>query len=219
VTRCRVAHPLQRNAGTRAARQCDERETALRQFAAPRPTQPGPRFPYAKWTSGGFRVVISGAGVAGPMFAFWLRAAGFKPSPIERAVALLAGGRALSPSRSRTFASAFASLDRAESPRDCHDRKKTGLDLALGGRGGRDSDHRYVVVVAIGDIDFAAVGGDRHAYGCGADGDRGDDRVGRAGPSSNVCCAAWARFGPSRSHPGRRRSPLSGVDLPPERRP
>jgi 2-polyprenyl-6-methoxyphenol hydroxylase-like FAD-dependent oxidoreductase len=37
-------------------------------------------------------VLISGAGVAGPTLAFWLKAAGFKPTLIERAPSLRTGG-------------------------------------------------------------------------------------------------------------------------------
>ena len=37
-------------------------------------------------------VLISGAGIAGPTLAFWLKAAGFKPTLIERAPALRTGG-------------------------------------------------------------------------------------------------------------------------------
>jgi 2-polyprenyl-6-methoxyphenol hydroxylase-like FAD-dependent oxidoreductase len=37
-------------------------------------------------------VLISGAGIAGPTLAFWLRAAGFEPTLIERAPALRTGG-------------------------------------------------------------------------------------------------------------------------------
>ena len=37
-------------------------------------------------------VLISGAGIAGPTFAFWLRAAGFEPTFIEKAPALRTGG-------------------------------------------------------------------------------------------------------------------------------
>jgi 2-polyprenyl-6-methoxyphenol hydroxylase-like FAD-dependent oxidoreductase len=37
-------------------------------------------------------VLISGAGVAGPTLAFWLKAAGFEPALIERAPALCTGG-------------------------------------------------------------------------------------------------------------------------------
>ncbi len=37
-------------------------------------------------------VLISGAGIAGPTLAFWLKAAGFRPTLIERAPALRAGG-------------------------------------------------------------------------------------------------------------------------------
>jgi len=37
-------------------------------------------------------VLISGAGIAGPTLAFWLRAAGFEPTLIEKAPALRAGG-------------------------------------------------------------------------------------------------------------------------------
>ena len=37
-------------------------------------------------------VLISGAGIAGPTLAYWLRAAGFKPTLIERAPALRGGG-------------------------------------------------------------------------------------------------------------------------------
>jgi 2-polyprenyl-6-methoxyphenol hydroxylase-like FAD-dependent oxidoreductase len=37
-------------------------------------------------------VLISGVGVAGPALAFWLRAAGFEPTLIERAPALRTGG-------------------------------------------------------------------------------------------------------------------------------
>jgi 2-polyprenyl-6-methoxyphenol hydroxylase-like FAD-dependent oxidoreductase len=37
-------------------------------------------------------VLISGAGIAGPTLAFWLKAAGFAPTLIERAPALRAGG-------------------------------------------------------------------------------------------------------------------------------
>jgi 2-polyprenyl-6-methoxyphenol hydroxylase-like FAD-dependent oxidoreductase len=37
-------------------------------------------------------VLIAGAGIAGPTLAFWLRAAGFGPTLIERAPALRAGG-------------------------------------------------------------------------------------------------------------------------------
>jgi len=37
-------------------------------------------------------VLISGAGIAGPTLAFWLRAAGFEPTLVERAPALRGGG-------------------------------------------------------------------------------------------------------------------------------
>jgi 2-polyprenyl-6-methoxyphenol hydroxylase-like FAD-dependent oxidoreductase len=37
-------------------------------------------------------ILISGAGIAGPTLAFWLRAAGFEPTLIERAPALRTGG-------------------------------------------------------------------------------------------------------------------------------
>ena len=37
-------------------------------------------------------VLIAGAGIAGPTLAFWLKAAGFEPTLIERAPALRAGG-------------------------------------------------------------------------------------------------------------------------------
>src|SRR6202007_1045650 len=37
-------------------------------------------------------VLISGAGIAGPTLAFWLKAAGFEPTLIERASALRTGG-------------------------------------------------------------------------------------------------------------------------------
>src|SRR5579864_7199294 len=37
-------------------------------------------------------VLISGAGIAGPTLAFWLRAAGFEPTLIERAPGLRTGG-------------------------------------------------------------------------------------------------------------------------------
>jgi 2-polyprenyl-6-methoxyphenol hydroxylase-like FAD-dependent oxidoreductase len=37
-------------------------------------------------------VLISGIGVAGPKLAFWLKSAGFEPTLIERAPALLTGG-------------------------------------------------------------------------------------------------------------------------------
>lgn len=37
-------------------------------------------------------VLISGAGIAGPTLAFWLKAAGFQPTLIERASALRTGG-------------------------------------------------------------------------------------------------------------------------------
>ena len=37
-------------------------------------------------------VLISGAGIAGPTLAFWLRAAGFEPTLVERAPALRTGG-------------------------------------------------------------------------------------------------------------------------------
>jgi len=37
-------------------------------------------------------VLISGAGIAGPTLAFWLKAAGFQPTLIERAPALRTGG-------------------------------------------------------------------------------------------------------------------------------
>jgi 2-polyprenyl-6-methoxyphenol hydroxylase-like FAD-dependent oxidoreductase len=40
----------------------------------------------------GKAVLISGAGIAGPTLAFWLKAAGFEPMPVERAPALRAGG-------------------------------------------------------------------------------------------------------------------------------
>ena len=36
--------------------------------------------------------LISGAGIAGPTLAFWLKAAGFKPTLVERAPALRTGG-------------------------------------------------------------------------------------------------------------------------------
>ena len=38
------------------------------------------------------RVLISGAGIAGPTLAFWLKAAGFQPTLVERAPALRTGG-------------------------------------------------------------------------------------------------------------------------------
>ena len=37
-------------------------------------------------------VLISGAGIAGPTLAYWLKAAGFQPTLIERAPALRTGG-------------------------------------------------------------------------------------------------------------------------------
>ena len=37
-------------------------------------------------------VLISGAGIAGPTLAFWLKAAGFEPTLVERAPALRTGG-------------------------------------------------------------------------------------------------------------------------------
>ena len=37
-------------------------------------------------------VLISGAGIAGPTLGFWLKAAGFEPTLIERAPALRNGG-------------------------------------------------------------------------------------------------------------------------------
>jgi 2-polyprenyl-6-methoxyphenol hydroxylase-like FAD-dependent oxidoreductase len=37
-------------------------------------------------------VLISGAGIAGPTLAFWLKAAGFEPTLIERAPGLRTGG-------------------------------------------------------------------------------------------------------------------------------
>jgi 2-polyprenyl-6-methoxyphenol hydroxylase-like FAD-dependent oxidoreductase len=38
------------------------------------------------------KVLISGAGIAGPALAFWLKAAGFRPTLVERSPALRAGG-------------------------------------------------------------------------------------------------------------------------------
>ena len=38
------------------------------------------------------RVLISGAGIAGPTLAYWLRAAGFEPTLVERAPLLRSGG-------------------------------------------------------------------------------------------------------------------------------
>src|SRR5215831_14434679 len=40
-------------------------------------------------------VLISGAGIAGPAAAYWLRRAGFKPTIVERAPALRPGGQAV----------------------------------------------------------------------------------------------------------------------------
>ena len=40
-------------------------------------------------------VLISGAGIAGPTLAFWLNAAGFKTTIVERALAPRAGGYVL----------------------------------------------------------------------------------------------------------------------------
>src|SRR5262249_30948788 len=37
-------------------------------------------------------VLISGVGIAGPTLAFWLKAAGFQPTLVEQAAALLGGG-------------------------------------------------------------------------------------------------------------------------------
>ncbi|HZZ87473.1 MAG TPA: hypothetical protein VFE13_03970 [Caulobacteraceae bacterium] len=37
-------------------------------------------------------VLISGAGIAGPMLAYWLRAAGFEPTLVERSPTLRTGG-------------------------------------------------------------------------------------------------------------------------------
>jgi 2-polyprenyl-6-methoxyphenol hydroxylase-like FAD-dependent oxidoreductase len=45
-----------------------------------------PQFPDTK------TVLISGAGIAGPTLAFWLRAAGFRPTLVERAPELRSGG-------------------------------------------------------------------------------------------------------------------------------
>jgi 2-polyprenyl-6-methoxyphenol hydroxylase-like FAD-dependent oxidoreductase len=39
-------------------------------------------------------VLISGAGVAGPALAFWLRRRGFIPTVVERTPALRTGGQA-----------------------------------------------------------------------------------------------------------------------------
>ena len=38
------------------------------------------------------RILISGAGIAGPTLAYWLKAAGFVPTLIERAPHLRTGG-------------------------------------------------------------------------------------------------------------------------------
>src|SRR6516165_534448 len=38
------------------------------------------------------KVLISGAGIAGPTLAYWLKAGGFEPTLIERAPALRTGG-------------------------------------------------------------------------------------------------------------------------------
>src|SRR5271165_7015172 len=40
----------------------------------------------------GKTLLISGVGISGPTLAFWLKAAGFEPTLIERAPALRAGG-------------------------------------------------------------------------------------------------------------------------------
>ena len=40
----------------------------------------------------GKTVLISGAGIAGPTLAYWLKAGGFEPTLIERAPALRSGG-------------------------------------------------------------------------------------------------------------------------------
>ncbi|MQA17555.1 MAG: FAD-dependent oxidoreductase, partial [Pseudonocardiaceae bacterium] len=40
-------------------------------------------------------VLISGAGVAGPVLAYWLRRHGFTPTVVERAPAVRAGGYAV----------------------------------------------------------------------------------------------------------------------------
>ena len=37
-------------------------------------------------------VLISGVGIAGPTLAYWLKAAGFRPTLLERASALRSGG-------------------------------------------------------------------------------------------------------------------------------
>jgi 2-polyprenyl-6-methoxyphenol hydroxylase-like FAD-dependent oxidoreductase len=37
-------------------------------------------------------VLISGAGIAGPTLAYWLRAGGYEPTLVERAPALRHGG-------------------------------------------------------------------------------------------------------------------------------
>lgn len=42
--------------------------------------------------SGGNPVLISGAGLAGPALAYWLRRYGFEPTVVERAPALRDGG-------------------------------------------------------------------------------------------------------------------------------
>jgi 2-polyprenyl-6-methoxyphenol hydroxylase-like FAD-dependent oxidoreductase len=38
------------------------------------------------------KILISGAGIAGPSFAYWLRHYGFEPVLVERAPALRTGG-------------------------------------------------------------------------------------------------------------------------------
>ena len=40
----------------------------------------------------GMSILISGAGIAGPALAFWLKAAGFEPTLVERAPRLRSGG-------------------------------------------------------------------------------------------------------------------------------
>jgi 2-polyprenyl-6-methoxyphenol hydroxylase-like FAD-dependent oxidoreductase len=40
-------------------------------------------------------VLISGAGIAGPALGFWLKAAGFEPTIVERAAGSRSGGYAI----------------------------------------------------------------------------------------------------------------------------
>ncbi len=95
------------------------------------------------------RVLISGAGVAGPALAFWLARTGFRPTIVERALAFREGGQAVD------FRGPVhrAVLERMDIWQAIHERRTRPTDLCLLGAGGKPVA-RLPEVMMSGDVEI-----------------------------------------------------------------